>query len=229
LVFIAAAWPLLRETAVASATGPSAIGPVARNGLTNPLTLLCEARVRWVLCVTAIEGALVFGVLAFVPSHLALQYDFRTSAAGAVLALYGVGGLLYGRLARRGLRALGERGLATAGGATLGLSLLLLSWSGHWLAALPACLFAGMGFYMLHATLQTQATQMAPSRRGAAVALFACALFFGQSMGVVAVSFAADRGALAWAFSASAAAVILLGGFIGRGVSPRAAPTVSMP
>jgi hypothetical protein len=86
-----------------------------------------------------------------------------------------------------------------------------------------------MGFYMLHATLQTQATQMAPSRRGAAVALFACALFFGQSIGVVTVSLAVDLGALAWAFSASAAAVILLGGVVGRGVAPRAAQTVSMP
>jgi predicted MFS family arabinose efflux permease len=229
LVFIAAAWPLFRETSVAGEPRSSSGSPAAQKGLTNPLTLLRETRVRWVLCVAVIEGALVFGVLAFVPSHLAQQYGLRTSAAGAVLALYGVGGLLYGRLARRGLRALGERGLATAGGATLGLSLLLLSWSGHWLAALPACLFAGMGFYMLHATLQTQATQMAPSRRGAAVALFACALFFGQSIGVVAVSFAVDRGALAWAFSASAVAVILLGGFVGRGVAPRAAPTVSMP
>lgn len=226
LVFIAAAWPLLRQTAVVSEAGTSSSGPAAREGLTNPLTLLRETRVRWVLCVTAVEGALVFGVLAFVPSHLAQQYGLRTSAAGAVLALYGIGGLLYGRLARRGLRALGERGLATAGGVMLGSSLLLLAWSGHWLAALPACLFAGLGFYMLHATLQTQATQMAPSRRGAAVALFACALFFGQSIGVVAVSLSADLGALAWAFSASAAAVVLLGFVVGRGVAPRAARTV---
>jgi predicted MFS family arabinose efflux permease len=228
LVFVAAAWPLFRETAVVGEVGHALSGPVARKGLTNPLTLLREARVRWVLGVTAIEGALVFGVLAFVPSHLAQQYGLRTSAAGAVLAFYGIGGLLYGRLARRGLRALGERGLAIAGGGTLALSLLLLAWSGHWLAALPACLFAGMGFYMLHATLQTQATQMAPSRRGAAVALFACALFFGQSIGVVAVSLAADHRGLAWAFSAAAAAVSLLGCVVGRGVAPRPARAVPM-
>ena len=228
-VFIAAAWPLYREAAATRAgTGPAA-EPRAGSGLINPLSLLREARVRWVLCVTAIEGALVFGVLAFVPSHLAQQFGFSTAAAGAVLALYGVGGLLYSRLARRGLHLLGERGLASAGGALLGLSLLVLAWSGHWLAALPACLLAGSAFYMLHATLQTQATQMAPSRRGAAVALFACALFFGQSVGIVAASLAADRGALAWAFSASAAAVVLLGWVVGRGVAPRSAPEAATP
>ncbi|HWP88238.1 MAG TPA: MFS transporter, partial [Burkholderiales bacterium] len=37
---------------------------------------------------------------------------------------------------------------------------------------------------MLHNTLQTNATQMAPRRRGAAVALFASSLFMGQAVGV---------------------------------------------
>ena len=42
----------------------------------------------------------------------------------------------------------------------------------------------GMGFYMLHNTLQTNATQMAPERRGTAVSQFAASLFIGQSVGV---------------------------------------------
>ncbi len=228
MIFIAASVPLYRDAAAAPQEARPDGLPATGLRPANPLSLLREARVRWVLCVTAIEGALVFGVLAFVPSHLAQQFGLGTSAAGAVLALYGVGGLLYSRMARRGLRALGERGLATAGGATLGSSLLLLSWSSHWIAALPACLFAGTGFYMLHATLQMQATQMVPARRGAAVALFACALFLGQSIGVVAASFAADRRALPWAFSASAAALIVLGCAVGRGVAPRTARTAPM-
>jgi len=46
------------------------------------------------------------------------------------------------------------------------------------------CLAGGLGFYMLHNTLQINATQMAPERRGAAVSIFACCFFFGQSVGV---------------------------------------------
>jgi predicted MFS family arabinose efflux permease len=42
----------------------------------------------------------------------------------------------------------------------------------------------GLGFYMLHNTLQTNATQMAPERRGAAVSAFAFCYFMGQSAGV---------------------------------------------
>jgi predicted MFS family arabinose efflux permease len=46
---------------------------------------------------------------------------------------------------------------------------------------------------MLHNTLQTNATQMAPERRGAAVALFASAFFLGQSTGVAMASLAVER------------------------------------
>jgi predicted MFS family arabinose efflux permease len=52
---------------------------------------------------------------------------------------------------------------------------------------------AGFGFYALHNTLQTHATQMAPSMRGTAVSLFSCFLFFGQSLGVACVAWFIDR------------------------------------
>lgn len=51
-------------------------------------------RVRWVLTVTAIEGALAFGTLAFVPSLLVRQLQLSAAWAGGLMALYGIGGLL---------------------------------------------------------------------------------------------------------------------------------------
>ena len=47
-----------------------------------------------------------------------------------------------------------------------------------------ATFLAGLGYYMLHNTLQTNATQMTPTARGTAVSLFASAFFIGQSCGV---------------------------------------------
>ncbi|MBL8345664.1 MAG: MFS transporter [Rubrivivax sp.] len=224
----AAIAPLAQNTSNASSAPatpePTTVAPAAKptapawQSLLDLLRLPRDRRVRWVLAMVAIEGALMFGVLAFVPSHLARQHGLGTAAAGSVLALYGVGGLLYSRGAKRLLRALGERGLAILGGTLIGAALLLLTWGGHWLGALPACLCAGAGFYMLHTTLQTQATQMAPAQRGNAVALFACVLFLGQSAGVAAVSVAIDRGSVAWVFSACALALMLLGVAVSRGV-----------
>src|SRR3954453_2764639 len=51
-----------------------------------------------------------------------------------------------------------------------------------WLAAL-AMAIAGVSFYMLHNSMQTEATELAPSARGSAVALFACGFFIGQGLG----------------------------------------------
>jgi predicted MFS family arabinose efflux permease len=228
VVFGAAAWWLRTEFAARrearhqSFPHPSG----AATSLSNPLALLRDTRVRWVLGVTALEGALVFGSLAFIPSHLAQHFGLGTSAAGAVLALYGVGGLVYSRSAKRLLRWMGERGLAITGGLLVGMALLTLAWAGHWLMTLPACLIAGMGFYMLHSTLQTQATQMAPARRGAAVSLFSCFLFLGQSAGVSLTALAVDHGWTRWSFSMTAVALAALAAAVGIGVTPRVASSV---
>ena len=173
--------------------------------------LLAMPRVRWVLGVTASEGALVFGTMAFMPTHLHQHYGLSVVAAGSVMMLYGVGGLLYSQMARRWLAWLGERGLVKTGAGLVATGMLLLAWGfAPWMGML-ACGMAGLGFYMLHNTLQVQATQMAPAARGTAVTLFASSLFFGQSTGVLLMAQSVDMGWLAYAFSAAAAGVIVLG------------------
>ena len=85
------------------------------------------------------------------------------------------------------------------------------------------CFFAGVGFYMLHNTLQVQATQMAPEARGTAVTLFACLLFLGQSLGVLLVAASVDRGWIAPVFSVAALGVLVLGALVSRKVNGRVA------
>jgi predicted MFS family arabinose efflux permease len=51
----------------------------------------------------------------------------------------------------------------------------------------------GLGFYMLHNTLQTNATQMTPQARGTAVAIFSSAIFVGQTVGVGTGALVIDR------------------------------------
>lgn len=166
---------------------------------------------RVVLCVTCIEGALAFSALAFIPSHLHATFDLGMPMAGAIVALYGIGGLLYSRCARPLLSRLGEAGLARIGGACLGLSFATIAWATSWPWTLPACLLAGFGFYALHNTLQTHATQMAPAARGTAVSLFACVLFFGQSLGVLAAASVVDAFSSQRVFAVSGLGLLLLG------------------
>ena len=88
------------------------------------------------------------------------------SGRGRVMVLYGIGGLVYSLFARRWLALLGEHGLALLGASAIATGLLLLAWSPSVAWAVAGCFAAGLGFYMLHNTLQTQATQMAPQALG---------------------------------------------------------------
>lgn len=154
--------------------------------------LLQQARSVWaapwarvILTVVFIEGVLIFGGLAFVPTYLHQRFHISLTLAGALMSAFGLGGLTYILLARHFLRHLGEIGLAALGGLLLLAAWLLLAMLPDWGWALPATYLAGLGFYKLHNTLQTNATQMAPTVRGMAVSLFASSYFLGQSVGVV--------------------------------------------
>ena len=205
-------WRARQKSPAPAATQPPSL--IASFRLTGQL--LGTPRVRLILTVTAAEGALVFGAMAFMPTHLHQQFGLSVVAAGSVMMLYGVGGLLYSQMARRWLAWLGERGLVRTGAALVAVGLLVLAWgSGVWLGML-ACLMTGLGFYMLHNTLQVQATQMAPASRGSAVTLFACSLFFGQSTGVLIMAQSVDLGWLAYAFTAAAVGVTGLGVWVYR-------------
>ncbi len=131
-----------------------------------------------------VEGMFVFGATAFIPTHLHLNRGTELGIAGLALVPYAIGGAIFAIFAARFVRVLGEVKLARFGAMILMCGLLLAAWSPHIAVAAVGCLFAGLGFYMLHNTLQTNATQMAPTRRGVAVALFASFFFIGQSVGV---------------------------------------------
>ena len=142
--------------------------------------------VRVVLGTVLLEGLMVFGAMAFVASHLHMTYGVSLAFAGSLVMLFGMGGLLFAARSRQLVLLLGEPGLARYGAMLMTVSLLLIAYAPSWAWAAPACFFYGLGFYMLHNTLQINATQMAPERRGAAVAAFASCFFLGQSVGVAA-------------------------------------------
>lgn len=139
---------------------------------------------RQVLLTVALEGAVTFGALAFIPAHLHSRYGLSLAASGALVMLFGLGGLMFAIRSRDLVTRLGEVGLIRSGAVMMGISLVVLAITPWWWLAFPACAGFGLGFYMLHNTLQINATQMAPQRRGAAVAAFASCFFLGQALGV---------------------------------------------
>lgn len=177
-----------------AATHVPGIPPAGRPGFVKQsLNVLTGSWSRVVLLAGFIEGAAGFGVLAIWASHLHATLGLSLSASGAIVALFGLGGMLYMALARHLIRRLGVPGLALLGVCLLGLSTLVVAFVPYWIATVPASLLGGFGFFMFHNTLQVNAAQMVPGARGTAVSLFASAMFLGQSVGVLLAAALIDR------------------------------------
>lgn len=161
-----------------------ASGPALQRIVEEFSGVLSRPWARVILGLVFLEGMFLYGPFAFIASHVHRVFGLSLSAAGALVMLFGLGGFVFALLSGRLVRHLGEAGLARWGGALMSLALLGIGYAPAWPAALVACFVLGLGFYMLHNTLQVNATQMAPDRRGAAVSAFAACFFLGQSAGV---------------------------------------------
>ncbi|UEM25054.1 MFS transporter (plasmid) [Skermanella mucosa] len=149
-----------------------------RTVLANPASLLVFATV-------AGEGILIFGVFPFVAPMLAPHGATGSLEAGIAISGFAVGGILYSLVVRRLVAGLGQWGMMRIGGAVAGLAYLLVAAPLPWTAVAGLFVVAGFGFYMLHNTMQTQATELAPGARGSALALFASSFFLGQGLGPI--------------------------------------------
>jgi len=200
-------WLDLRRQRAPAAKAEAPVMAAPRLGfVTQAMQIVTGRWSRIILLMALVEGAAGFGVLAIWASHLHRSLGLSLSLAGAIVALFGLGGMLYMAVGRHLIRRFGQQGLVLFGGAIVGVCALVLAYTPHWGPALPASLLAGFGFFMFHNTMQANATQMAPHARGTAVSLFSSSLFLGQSIGVVLAASLIDR--------IGTGAVIALGGAV---------------
>jgi predicted MFS family arabinose efflux permease len=78
---------------------------------------------------------------------------------------------------------IGELGVLILGGTLLGVGFVAIGVMPSWHWFIPAVVVVGMGYYTMHGTLQTRATELSPQARGAAISLFAFFFFLGQATG----------------------------------------------
>jgi predicted MFS family arabinose efflux permease len=165
---------------------------------------------RAVIVIAFIESAAMFGAFTYVGADLHLRFGVGFTLVGLFVGAFAIGGLIYSLSVRLLVNRFGQTGLATGGGALLALAYVTLAFEPHYWIAPAAILTIGLGFYMLHNTLQTNATQMTPQARGTAVAIFSSALYLGQTAGVATGGVVFDRLTAVPLFLAAAAVLLAL-------------------
>jgi len=138
-----------------------------------------------------LEGVLLLGIFPFfapifVERGLAGPSGGITEA-GLSVTFYALGGFVFAALAPFMLSRLGQVQMIRLGGCFCALALCALALAPAAFLAIGACLVIGLGFYMVHSSIQTRVTEVAPAARGTAVALHAFSFFLGQSLGPVAM------------------------------------------
>jgi MFS transporter, DHA1 family, inner membrane transport protein len=130
--------------------------------------------------------------------------------AGLTVAAFGAGGFVYAAVVKALLARLGQGRMVFLGGGIAALALLGLALAPNSGLFIALGLALGVGFYMIHNTIQTRVTEVAPEARGSAVALHAFHFYVGHSLGPVVIGLA-----IAWmggsgAFALAAIGILLL-------------------
>ncbi len=172
--------------------------------------LMTQPAARIIMIAVFIEGFCIFGGLPYIGAFLRDRYHLSYVAIGFMLSGFGLGGLIYSRSVKWLVSRLGEGGLISVGGWLMCASYLFVAIFQNWILFIPLNIVMGLGFYMMHGTLQTLATEIAPKARGTAVSLFAFNLFIGQGLGAAVFGRVVDSSGYVPCFLMAGVAIALL-------------------
>lgn len=178
--------------------------------LAQYLAIAMQRHPRRVLVAVFFEGFLLYGGVAYLGAFLRGTFAIDYGRIGVMLAGFGAGGLLYILISRPVIRRLGESGMVRTGGVCVLAGFALMTALPAWQYAGPANVLLGFGFFLVHNTLQANATQMAPDARGSAVSLFAFFLFMGQASGIALLGLVLDRAGYVPVFLFCGGAMVIL-------------------
>ncbi|MGV3634424.1 MAG: MFS transporter [Pseudorhodoplanes sp.] len=221
-IFAAAALALIAELVLNPATRASSARPERKGGLIAEYkAVLGSPWARFIIVCVFFEAALLYAVLSFIGADLHLRFGLSFTMVGLVVGFFAIGGLLYTFAVRMLVNRLGQIGLVIAGGVLVSAGFLVLAFQPAWWFAPFATALIGLGFYMVHNTFQTNATQMAPQARATALALFSSALYMGITAGVAAAAPIVDRFSAVPVFLTSAIGFPLICVIFARALSRR--------
>lgn len=163
-----------------------------------------------------VEGFLVWGVSTYLGVLASQRFGFNDLQVGLLLACYGTGRISGALWLSRLAPALGERALASIGGWIEGAAFTLLLFDLPWPLFALSLLAFGLGLALLHSTLQTRGTEIAPAARGKAFALFALGYFGGGAVGAAVFGRLVDMGLILVVLACCGVGLTALGQLVAR-------------
>src|SRR3954470_8680156 len=186
------------------------------------------ANPRAKVCFSAVfvEGIVIFGLFPFVALLLLAAGEPRASIAGAVIAGFSLGGVIYALAVPRLVARWRPDQLMIGGGIIAALALGIVSFDMMWPVQFAAFTLLGLGFYTLHASIQVTATELSTTARGAAMSLHSFFFFIGHASGPVLYGLGFAKLGSAVTITIAAVIVMAVGFVCARLLRERAATDV---
>jgi predicted MFS family arabinose efflux permease len=147
--------------------------------LRNPRSFVCFS-------IVFLEGLAIYGIMPYIGELLRLRGAGGLREAGLVIGGLGIGGLLYAFALPLILRFAKRPAMMVAGGSIAAVALATVGLDVSWVTQMASMVVLGFGFFLLHNSVQTEVTELAPSARASAFSLHAFSFFMGQAIGPIA-------------------------------------------
>lgn len=181
---------------------------------------LAAPAVRLLAGIALVEGAVLFGLFAFLAPTM-LATGASAALAGALIAAYGVSVVAWSRVAAVLSPRLGVLRAMTFGGVMLTAGWVAVALAPAAPGVLTAAVLMGAAIVFFHANLQVWASQAAPTSRGPGIAMFSGSLFVGASLGTALARpwFASGHVSAIFALGAALATVVTVVSIVTRRAS----------
>lgn len=142
----------------------------------NPRALICYTTVM-------LEGIALYGVLPYIGPVLQTRGDGGPWEAGLIITGFAFGALAFTSTVHFWLKFASRYKLMFIGGFFSAAGPAFFAFDAHWLWSLLFFGFSGIGYMLVHNSVQAEVAALAPEYRGSAFAMHSCSFFIGQSLG----------------------------------------------
>ena len=153
--------------------------------MANFRSIFADPRAKICFGAVFLEAIFIHGLFPYVALLLLATGETKASVAGLLIAAFAVGGVAYSFMIPFLIGRVAERHLMIIGGAVAASGLILVALHFPWYGQVAIYFGFGLGFYLLHSSIQVHVTELSQTARGAAASLHSCFFYLGQAVGPV--------------------------------------------